>query len=452
LSKQTEVAYATSGSPVVTEMFVIPVAGEDSMLLNLSGAHGPLFTRNIVILKDNAGHTGVGEVPGGERIRQILEDSRPLVVGESIGSYNAILNAMRQKFSDRDVGGRGQQTFDLRVAIHAVTAVEAALLDLIGQFLGIPVCALLGEGQQRSKVQMLGYLFYVGDHRRTKLTYRDSFDTKGDWFRLRDEEALTPNAIVELAEAAQARYGFQDFKLKGGVLRGEEEIVAITALARRFPDARITLDPNGAWSLEEAVRLCRGLHGILAYAEDPCGAENGYSGREILAEFRRATGLPTATNMIATDWREMGHAIQLQSVDIPLADPHFWTLQGSVRVAQMCRDWGLTWGSHSNNHFDISLAMFTHVAAAAPGSITAIDTHWIWQDGQCLTKDPFKIVNGFVSVPERPGLGIEIDMAQIELAHQRYKTMGLGGRDDSVAMQFLIPHWKFDPKRPSLVR
>ena len=53
-----------------------------------------------------------------------------------------------------------------------------------------------------------------------------------------------------------------------------------------------------------------------------------------------------------------------------------------ARVAQMCREWGLTWGSHSNNHFDISLAMFTHVAAAAPGKITAIDTHWIWQDGQ----------------------------------------------------------------------
>jgi glucarate dehydratase len=452
LSEKTEVAYTASGSPIVTEMLVIPVAGEDSMLLNLSGAHGPLFTRNIVILKDNAGHTGVGEVPGGERIRQTLEDSRPVIVGQSIGSYNATLNAMRQKFSDRDVGGRGQQTFDLRVAIHAIAAIEAALLDLIGQFLGIPVCALLGEGQQRSKVQMLGYLFYVGDHRRTKLPYRDSFETKDNWFRLRDEEALTPNAIVQLAEAAQARYGFQDFKLKGGVLRGEDEIVAVTALARRFPDARITLDPNGAWSLEEAVRLCRGLHGILAYAEDPCGAEKGYSGREILSEFRRATGLPTATNMIATDWREMGHAIQLQSVDIPLADPHFWTLQGSVRVAQMCRDWGLTWGSHSNNHFDISLAMFTHVAAAAPGSITAIDTHWIWQDGQCLTKDPFKIVNGFVNIPQRPGLGIEIDMAQIELAHQRYKTMGLGGRDDSVAMQFLIPHWKFDPKRPSLVR
>ena len=119
-------------------------------------------------------------------------------------------------------------------------------------------------------------------------------------------------------------------------------------------------------TLAEAVRLCRGQKQVLAYAEDPCGAENGYSGREVMAEFRRATGLPTATNMIATDWREMGHAIQLHAVDIPLADPHFWTMQGSVRVAQMCRDWGLTWGSHSNNHFDISLAMFTHVAAAAP--------------------------------------------------------------------------------------
>ena len=101
-----------------------------------------------------------------------------------------------------------------------------------------------------------------------------------------------------------------------------------------------------------------------------------------MAEFRRATGMPTATNMVATDWPQLADALWLEAIDIPLADPHFWTMQGSVRVAQLCRDWGgLTWGSHSNNHFDISLAMFTHVAAAAPGRITAIDTHWIWQDG-----------------------------------------------------------------------
>ena len=440
------------GAPRVTEMRVIPVAGHDSMLLNLSGAHGPYFTRNLVILTDSAGNTGVGEVPGGEGIRQTLEDARTLVVGQSIGNVQGILNRARTAFADRDTGGRGLQTFDLRVAIHAVTALEAALLDLLGKFLDVPVAALLGEGQQRDEVEMLGYLFYVADRNKTDLPYLAGSDAQDDWTRLRHEAALTPEAVVRLAEAAYARYGFNDFKLKGGVMRGEEEIAAVTALAERFPKARITLDPNGGWLLKDAIRLCRDQHDVLAYAEDPCGAEDGYSGREVMAEFRRATGLQTATNMVATDWRQMGHAISLQSVDIPLADPHFWTMQGSVRVAQMCHEWGLTWGSHSNNHFDVSLAMFTHVAAAAPGKITAIDTHWIWQDGQRLTREPLQIVGGKVQVPTKPGLGVELDMAQVEAAHQTYRNMGLGARDDAVAMQYLIPGWKFDPKKPCLVR
>ena len=193
-------------------------------------------------------------------------------------------------------------------------------------------------------------------------------------------EILIHLLVVRQAEAAHARYGFNDFKLKGGVLCGEEEIEAVTALHQRFPKARVTLDPNGGWLLKDAIRLMRDMKNVVAYAEDPCGAEDGFSGREVMAEFRRATGLPTATNMIATDRRQLTHALSLQSVDIPLADPHFWTMAGSVRVAQTCRDWGLTWGSHTNNHFDVSLAMFTHVAAAAPGRVTAIDTHWIRQD------------------------------------------------------------------------
>ncbi len=441
-----------SGAPTITDLRVVPVAGQDSMLLNLSGAHGPWFTRNIVILKDSAGNTGLGEVPGGEKIRQTIEDARALVVGKTLGEYNNILNAMRTTFADRDAGGRGQQTFDLRTTIHAVTAVESALLDLLGQFMNVPVAALLGEGQQRDAVEMLGYLFYVGDRQKTPLAYRSEPDAGDAWLRLRNEEALTPEAVVRLCEAARERYGFNDFKLKGGVLSADAEMEAIVAMHERFPDARITLDPNGAWSLQEAIRVCRDKHGILAYAEDPCGAENGFSGREVMAEFRRATGLPTATNMIATDWRQMAHSIQLQSVDIPLADPHFWTMQGSVRVAQLCQMFGLTWGSHSNNHFDISLAMFTHVGAAAPGKVTAIDTHWIWQDGQRLTRAPLKIEGGMIRIPERPGLGIELDEAELEKAHQAYRNMGLGARDDAAAMQFLVPDWKFDNKKPCLVR
>jgi len=369
-----------SSSPKVTEMTVVPVAGHDGMLLNLSGAHAPFFTRNVVVLRDNAGHIGVGEVPGGEQIRKTLEEARELLVRRPIAAYNDVLNTMRRRFGDRDAGGRGLQTFDQRVTIHAVTAVEVALLDLLGQHLGVSVAALLGEGQQREAVEVLGYLFFVGDRTKTNLPYRAEPAAKTDWFRVRHEAAL------------------------------------------------------------------------LAYAEDPCGAEGGYSGREVMAEFRRATGLPTATNMIATDWRQIGHAILLQSVDIPLADPHFWTMQGAVRVAQMCRDWGLTWGSHSNNHFDISLAMFTHAAAAAPGKITAIDTHWIWQDGQHLTKAPLQIRGGTIALPEKPGLGIEIDFAALEKANALYQAHGLGARNDAIAMQYLIPGWRFDPKRPALVR
>jgi glucarate dehydratase len=439
-------------TPVVRSLRVVPGAGRDGMLLNLSGAHAPFFTRNLLILTDTAGHTGVGEVPGGEKIRQTLEDARPLVEGQPIGRLHAILESMRTRFADRDAGGRGLQTFDLRTTIHAVTAVESALLDLQGQYMGVPVAALLGEGQQRDAVQMLGYLFFVGDRKKTDLPYASEPDAQDDWLRLRHEAALTPEAVVRLAEAAHQRYGFQDFKLKGGVLRGEAEVEAVTALHQRFPEARITLDPNGGWLLKEAIRLMRDMHGVLAYAEDPCGAEDGFSGREVMAEFRRATGLPTATNMVATDWRQLAHALSLQAVDIPLADPHFWTMAGSVRVAQTCRDWGLTWGSHSNNHFDVSLAMFTHVGAAAPGKVTAIDTHWIWQDGQRLTKEPLKIEGGYVKVPAKPGLGIELDMAEVEKAHALYMQHGLGARDDAVAMQYLVPNWKFDPKRPCLVR
>jgi glucarate dehydratase len=112
----------------------------------------------------------------------------------------------------------------------------------------------------------------------------------------------------------------------------------------------------------------------------------------------------------------------------------------------------MTWGSHSNNHFDISLAMFTHAAAAAVGKTTAVDTHWIWQDGQRLTKEPLQIVGGLVDVPKKPGLGVELDMDEVEAAHQRYLGMGLGARNDAAAMQFLIPGWQFDSKRPCLVR
>ncbi|MDR0324319.1 MAG: glucarate dehydratase [Treponema sp.] len=443
-------------TPLIQSLEIYPVAGYDSMLLNLSGAHGPYFTRNVVIMKDSSGNTGLGEVPGGEKIRSALEKAKPIVLGSSLGAYKNTLRKVESLLSGDKDDVRGNQTFDLRTGVHVLTALEAPFLDLLGKYLEVPAAALLGNGQQREQVKALGYLFYVADRKKTDMPYLSENDSSVEWYRLRREEAMNSEAVVALAHASRELYGFEDFKLKGGVLSGAEEMRAIKDLKKAFPEARITIDPNGAWSLADSISLVKDMQGILSYCEDPCGAEGVYSGREVMAEFRRATGFPTATNMIATDWRQMAHSVMLQSVDIPLADCHFWTMEGAVRVGQLCDSFGLTWGSHSNNHFDISLAMIAHTAAAVPGRVTAVDTHWIWQEGSDrLTKNPPQIKNGHIAVPtDVPGLGIEADMDQIIAANRLYieNCASGGARDDAVGMQFLIPGWKFDPKRPCMVR
>lgn len=439
--------------PIIRSMQVVPVAGYDSMLLSLSGAHGPYFTRNIVILKDSDGHTGLGEVHGGEAITAALTAAIPLVEGKPISAYRSILNTLSNIHRRQAKDSEGLQYLDLanlKDVVHAETAIESALLDLWGQFVGLPVCELLGDGRQRDSVTALGYLFYAEDSSKTDLPYRKENDRSNPWFAIRRNRFMDSAAIVEQAQALHEYYGFDNFKLKGGVLDGASEMQAVAALIKAFPKGRINIDPNGAWSLEEAVALCKGSG--LSYAEDPCGPEAGFSGRETMAEFKTQTHIPTATNMIATNWRQFYHAVHANAVDIILADPHFWTMAGSVRMAQLLHDWGLTWGSHSNNHFDISLAIFAQCAAAAPGNITAMDTHWIWQDGQELCHNPYRIQGGEIKVDNRPGLGLELNEDALNRAHELYKTLAYKGRDDAHAMQYLIPNWRFDSNRPCLLR
>ena len=449
----------TVDSPIITSMQVIPVAGYDSMLMTLSGAHAPCFTRNLVILKDTAGHIGVGEIHGGDYTCDSLNAVRPLVEGRPVACYREILQSIhRLTRPGAEADGEGIQTLDiskLKFVVKSEWAIECALLDLMGQLLGVPMCQLLGEGRQREEVEVLGYLFYVSDKGRVPagaLQYLDEGDSADPWFRLRREEILTPERVVEEAQALSEKYGFRSFKLKGGVLPGAEEMETVRALKKQFPQARINIDPNGCWSLAEAVELCRDMHGIITYVEDPCGPEAGFSGREIMREFKNATQFQVATNMIATDWRQFYHTVSLNACDIILADPHFWGFDGAVRMSQLLDSWGLTWGVHSNNHFDITLAAFAQVGAAAVGEPAPLDTHWIWQDGQNLLDDTPEIRGGKLQVPAGPGLGVHLNMDRVMAANELYRRLPTHDRDDAAAMQYLIPGWTYDHKKPCLVR
>lgn len=444
--------------PIITKMQVIPVAGYDSMLMTLSGAHAPCFTRNLVLLTDSAGHTGVGEIHGGDYTCGCLNAVRPLVEGRPVSEYRQVLQTIHRLSKSGPGEGGDIQTLDiskLKFVVKSEWAIECAMLDLLGQHLGVPMCQLLGEGRQREEVEVLGYLFYVSDKDKVpagEMQYLDESGSSDPWFRLRREEILTSERVVEEAEALHEKYGFRNFKLKGGVLAGSEEMEAVRALKKRFPGARVNIDPNGAWSLNEAVELCKDMHGIVTYVEDPCGPEGGYSGREIMREFKNATQFQVATNMIATDWRQFYHTVSLNACDIILADPHFWGFDGAVRMSQLLDSWGLTWGVHSNNHFDITLAAFAQVGAAAVGEPAPLDTHWIWQDGQDLLEDAPKIVGGKLQVPQGPGLGVRLNMERVMEANALYGKLPSHDRDDAAGMQYLIPGWKYDHKRPCLVR
>ncbi len=444
--------------PIITKMQVIPVAGYDSMLMTLSGAHAPCFTRNLVLLTDSAGHTGVGEIHGGDYTCGCLNAVRPLVEGRPVSEYRQVLQTIHRLSKSGPGEGGDIQTLDiskLKFVVKSEWAIECAMLDLLGQHLGVPMCQLLGEGRQREEVEVLGYLFYVSDKDKVpagEMQYLDESGSSDPWFRLRREEILTSERVVEEAEALHEKYGFRNFKLKGGVLAGSEEMEAVRALKKRFPGARVNIDPNGAWSLNEAVELCKDMHGIVTYVEDPCGPEGGYSGREIMREFKNATQFQVATNMSATDWRQFYHTVSLNACDIILADPHFWGFDGAVRMSQLLDSWGLTWGVHSNNHFDITLAAFAQVGAAAVGEPAPLDTHWIWQDGQDLLEDAPKIVGGKLQVPQGPGLGVHLNMERVMEANALYGKLPSHDRDDAAGMQYLIPGWKYDHKRPCLVR
>lgn len=389
----------------IVAMEIIPVAFADPPLRNSTGCHEPFALRTLVKLTTDDGFTGWGEGYGGSAPQASLHAAREHVVGADPFA----VEALRLRIPDPRV----------------FSAVEVALLDIMGQALGQPVYNLLG-GKVRDPIPFAAYLFY-------------HFDCPSLG------ECLSTEALVRQARRMVDRHGFNALKLKGGVLPPDEEMESIRALRAEFgPDFRLRLDPNAIWSVETSIRVGRELGAELEYLEDPT------LGVEGMAAVRAAVDVPLSTNMCLVGFDDFPENIRLGAVDVVLSDHHYWGgLLATKEMARICRTWGIGVSMHSNSHLGISLAAMLHAAAATPHLDYACDTHYVWIEGDILEGGEWTFTDGAMAVPNRPGLGVTIDEDQVARLTENYHRCGLTKRGDvefmraqyDPAWEPLCPRW-----------
>jgi glucarate dehydratase len=387
----------------ITDLQIYPVAFPDPPLRNSTGVHEPYALRTLVKLTTDDGIVGWGETYGGSGPLAGLEAAREHVIGWDPFA----IEARRLRITD-------PRTF---------SPLEVACLDIIGQALGQPVYNLLG-GKVRQPVEFAAYLFYHFD-----------CDRYG--------ECLTAEAMVEQARRLVSAHGFSALKLKGGVLPPDDEIETILALRREFgPEFRLRHDPNAIWTVETSVRVTNKLEGVLEYMEDPV------EGIEGMAAVNARVNVPLSTNMCLTAFSHFPENIRLHAVDVVLSDHHYWGgLRATAEMARICETWGLGVSMHSNSHLGISLAAMLHAACATPHLAYACDTHYVWIEEDILVGGKLPFANGFMSVPEGPGLGIEVDEDAVARMGEAYTACGQTTRDDVGYMRRAYdPNW--EPLRP----
>ncbi|MGH9662686.1 MAG: enolase C-terminal domain-like protein, partial [Bryobacteraceae bacterium] len=258
-----------------------------------------------------------------------------------------------------------------------------------------------------------------------------------------------PQAMVRETRQMIAAYGFHEIKLKGGVLDPDVEVATIRALREAFgPAYPLRIDPNCAWSVDTSTQVGRDLREELSgggYLEDPCATLEG------MAEVRRrllAEGIdtPLASNVAVTCHADVPDASRLDAVQIVLCDPHYW---GGMRQVQslghLCGVLGLGMSMHSNSHLGVSLMAMTHVAAATPNLTYACDTHYPWQTAtdEIVEEGRIRFQDGCVRIPDRPGLGVDLDYDQLARGRERYRKIPYRKRDDEAEMRKHVdPNWK----------
>jgi glucarate dehydratase len=409
----------------ITGTTVTPVAFADPPLLNAVGVHEPYALRAVIEVHTDAGLTGLGETYADVGHLNRLNALAGRLPGREVHALHEIYQVAR----DTLAGERGTDGHGLTGMITTSSTVdrvfspfEVALLDIQGQASGRPVSDLLG-GAVRAAVPFSAYLFYK---------WAAHPDAEPDAWG----EVLDPDAIVAQARTMVDAYGFSAIKLKGGVLPPEEEIEAVLALRRAFPDHPLRLDPNAAWSVPTSVSVCRALDGVLEYMEDPT------AGIEGMAEVGRQVSMPLATNMCVVAFEHLPASVAAGAVDIVLSDHHYWGgLRRSALLSGICDTFGMGLSMHSNSHLGISLAAMTHLAAATPTLTYACDTHWPWKTEDVVVPGALSFVDGAVAVPTAPGLGVELDRDALARLHEQYLSCGIRSRDDTGYMRRLRPDY-----------
>jgi glucarate dehydratase len=416
----------TKGSIRITSVAVTPVAFADPPLLNSVGVHEPFALRAVIEIETDAGLAGLGETYADAKHLAALQAAATAIEGADVYHTEEIYRRVQRiavQETTISAGLIGQTAATDRV----FSPFEVACLDIQGKAAGRPVADLLG-GAVRDEVPFSAYLFY-------KWAGHPGADGD-DW-----GPALDPDGIVAQAKRMVDGYGFTALKLKGGVFPPAEEIEAVRALRAAFPDHPLRLDPNAAWTPETSLGVARDLAGVLEYLEDPTPGIDG------MAQVARAAAMPLATNMCVVAFAHLPIAIRENAVQVILSDHHYWGgLQRSKLLAGICQTWGIGLSMHSNSHLGISLAAMVQLAAAVPNLNYACDTHWPWKTEDVIAGQPFTFRNGALSVPDRPGLGVELDREALGRLHEQYLSCGLRNRDDTGYRQRLDP--AYERKQP----
>ncbi len=436
----------------ISEIRLHPIAIADAPLRSSYGRHAPYALRTIVELKTTDGITGFSETYGGDGPLAALEAAKPRVLGmdpfrlaELWQDLTAASSVSASAGSASGVAGGRTQTWlvpgenPLDAQTRTYAAYEVACLDILGKAVGKPVCDVIG-GRVRDEVPFSAYLFYK--HAGGGGLGADARDDEYG-------ECLDPQTIVEQCREFIRKYGFKEIKLKGGVLDPDVEIETIRALRQEFgPAYPLRIDPNCAWSIETSCHVGRSLRDELSnggYLEDPCAELAG------MAEVRRrlrSEGIDMAmgSNVAVTCFEHVVQARDLDAVQVVLSDPHYWGgIRALRRLSDLCETLGRGVSMHSNNHLGVSLMTMAHAAAAAPQILYACDTHYPWQTerDEVVAGGRIKFHEGAVRIPDKPGLGVDLDYDQIERCGRIYNSLPYRKRDDEAEMrQHVDPNWK----------